>query len=557
MAREPRTRAPRDPPRPHRDPRAPVGTGAARARAGNRMSRQGLGSTMAVSLVGLQGDIVGVEAQVSDGLPQFRIVGLPDTTLAEARDRVRAAIQSTGLTWALRRITVGLTPAELPKSGSIFDLAIAVAVLRAQGSLPGGGEHVHLGELGLDGALHPVRGILPAVAAAVARGRPRIVVPAANRAEAELVPGARVVGAGHLAEVVRLHGGRADDAPAPPVAAAPAPLAPAAPAGGLAGPADLADVVGQHEARAALEIAAAGGHHLFMSGPPGTGKTMLAARLPGLLPDLSEAQAIEVTGIHSMSGTFDPARGLLRRPPFEAPHHSATMASIVGGGSGIPRPGSASRAHLGVLFLDESPEFAPHVLDSLRQPLEHGELVLQRSYASARYPARFQLVLAANPCPCGKGSGKGIDCTCSAQVRRRYENRLSGPLLDRVDIRVTVGRITRVEAARAGEDTATVAARVRRARHRQRERLAGTPWGTNGEVPGPWLRERTGQVAPDCLRLLERQLDQGRLSLRGIDRVLRLAWTVADLAGAERPRVDHLGTALVLRSGGEHDPARI
>lgn len=513
------------------------------------MSRRGLGRTSAVSLVGLSGSMIGVEAQVSDGLPQFRIVGLPDTALAEARDRVRAAIQSTGLTWALRRITVGLTPAELPKSGSIFDLAIAVAVLRAQGSLPGGGDHVHLGELGLDGAIHPVRGILPAVAAAVAAGRHRIIVPAANRAEAELVPGARVTGAHHLGEVVRLHGGRADDVPAPTVAAEPAP-APAEPA------CDLADVVGQHEARAALEIAAAGGHHLFMTGPPGTGKTMLAARLPGLLPDLSEEQAIEVTGIHSMAGTFDPARGLLTRPPFEAPHHSATMASIVGGGSGVPRPGSASRAHLGVLFLDESPEFAPHVLDSLRQPLEHGELVVQRSYASARYPARFQLVLAANPCPCGKGGGKGIDCTCSALARRRYQSRLSGPLLDRVDIRVTVGALTRVDTE-VVEDSATVAARVRLARQRQAERLADTPWRTNGEVPGPWLRSQTTRVAPECVRALERQLDQGRLSLRGIDRVLRLAWTIADLAGAQRPRVDHLGTALVLRSGGDHEPARV
>lgn len=503
-----------------------------------------LGRTHAVSLLGLSGHLVEVEAHLAPSLPAFTLVGLPDAALAEARDRVRAAVTSTGLAWPNRRITVNLSPAALPKAGSGFDLAIAVATLAGAGVLDGAAASraVHLGELGLDGRLRPVRGVLPAVAAAVAAGVPRVVVPAGNAAEARLVPGADVVGAHSLAEVAARYGADVDVPDVDPVrhVVAPAPRPAAEP--------DLAEVVGQIEARRCLEVAAAGGHHLLMVGPPGVGKTMLAARLPGLLPDLDEGAAVEVTAVHSLAGAFDPAGGLLRRPPFEDPHHTATPASVIGGGSGMPRPGAASRAHRGVLFLDEAPEFGTAVLQTLRQPLESGEVVLHRSAGIARYPARFQLVLAANPCPCGRAVGKGLACTCSSEQRRRYFSRLSGPLLDRVDLRVGL-KLPRANDL-PGDSTAEVAARVAVARRAAAERLGGTGWRTNAEVPGGWLRDRLG---PDrsMLAVLDHWVDRGDLSLRGVDRVLRVAWTLADLAGRAAPSQWDVGEALELRLNGQ------
>ena len=507
----------------------------------------GLGRTAAVSLVGLTGHMIEVEAHLAPSVPGFTLVGLPDASLAEARDRVRAALASSGIPWPQRRITVNLSPASLPKAGSGFDLAIAMATLAGAGvcapEMVDG--VVHLGELGLDGRLHPVRGVLPAVAAAVAAGHRRVVVPAANAAEARLVPGADVVGATHLAEVARSSGA---DVEVPDVdqvvvrgrteAVVTAP--------------DLADVLGQRAARWALEVAAAGGHHLLMVGPPGAGKTMLAARLPGLLPDLDDEAAVEVTAVHSVAGTFHPAGGLLRRPPFEDPHHTATPAAVIGGGSGLPRPGAASRAHRGVLFMDEAPEFSPRVLQTLRQPLEHGELVIHRAGGTARYPARFQLVLAANPCPCGRSVGKGLECTCTPMARRRYFSRLSGPLLDRIDLQVDVLPVTRSDrtAVETPESTAVVAARVREARERARRRLVGNGWTTNAEVPGAWLRRHTGGTG--ARRDLERALDSGVLSLRGLDRVLRVAWTLADLAGHQVPGDAEIGQALLLRTRGQY-----
>src|SRR5690554_6460736 len=488
----------------------------------------GLGRSRAVALVGLEGFVVEIEAYLSASVPGFTLVGLPDVSLAEARDRVRAAMSSSGLRWPNRKIIVNLSPASLPKGGAAYDLAIAVAVLAGDRALREDPAHVvHLGELGLDGRLRPVRGVLPAVKAAVEAGLSRVVVPSANAAEARLVPGAEVRAADSLAQVAYAYG--ADIAPPAEVE----PVALVVRGAERATPGDLADVVGQHEARHALEVAAAGGHHLLFVGPPGAGKTMLAARLPGILPDLAEPDAVEVTAVHSLAGSFDPHDGLLVRPPFEDPHHTATTQAIVGGGSGVPRPGAASRAHRGVLLLDEAPEFPRRVLDSLRQPLERGELVVHRARGAARYPARFQLVLAANPCPCGKASGKGLACTCTPLERRRYLARLSGPLLDRVDLQIDVPAVTRAAAALAtrSESSHDVAARVAAARGAQRERLAGTPWHTNAEVPGAWLRSPEHGLAPGPRAVLERALDSGTLSLRGMDRVLKTAWTLADLAG--------------------------
>jgi magnesium chelatase family protein len=500
-----------------------------------------IGRSRAVVLAGLSGHIVDVEAHLAAALPAFTLVGLPDASMQESRDRVRAAVSSSGLDWPARRITVNLSPASLPKSGSTTDLAIAVSVLAASGQVEPrkAAKLVYLGELGLDGAVRPVRGVLPAVAAAVAAGMHHVVVPAANAAEAALVDGARVTGVASLGELARLLGNEfAVDAPVPRTTAA----------GGSALPAvapDLSDVRGQEEARAALTIAAAGGHHLYMVGAPGAGKTMLASRLPGLLPDLDNADAVAVTSIESLCGTFDASAGLIRRPPFEAPHHSASAASIVGGGSAIARPGAISRAHAGVLFLDEAPEFPARVLDTLRQPLESGEIVLHRAYGAARYPARFQLVLAANPCPCGNKGVRGKECACSPIVQRRYLGRLSGPLLDRIDIRIDVAPVRR--GATEGESTAEVAAKVARARDAARARLTGTGWTMNAQVSARWLRAHTPAAS---LSAAQAALDRGALSARGLDRSLRVAWSIADLAGIPAPTPQNMNHALTLRNGG-------
>jgi magnesium chelatase family protein len=318
--------------------------------------------------------------------------------------------------------------------------------------------------------------------------------------------------------------------------------------GGSARPPDMRDVAGQYDARRALEVAAAGAHHLLLMGPPGAGKTMLAERLPGLLPDLEDTEAMEVTAIHSLCALSTSSVQLLRRPPYENPHHTATAAAIIGGGSGLPRPGAASRAHRGVLFLDEAPEYERRVLDALRQPLESGELVIHRSAGTAAYPARFQLVLAANPCPCGRASGKGVDCTCTSTMRRRYLSRLSGPLLDRVDIQLEVERVSLADFGQTGseEDTATIADRVANARKCQLGRLMPFGFETNAQVPGRLLRGAL-RLGPPTTRILDLALERGVLTARGYDRVLRLAWTLADLAGRNLPGPDDIGQALSLR----------
>jgi magnesium chelatase family protein len=553
--------------------------------------------THSIALVGVEGHPVEIEADIQNGLPGLLLVGLPDTALREARDRIRAAIVNSREQWPQRRITVGLSPASLPKRGSGFDVGIAVAILGAAGSIPAAALDgmAFLGELGLDGQLRPVRGVLPAAAAAAARGFERVAVPSANEAEAALVPGLRVLSAPTLpgllgwlrgrSPAVAAEPGNQDGPPGPESLGRPAELAglggPGGPAehsgrhgpvrlveGGLAqgagalsagGPSgpptatgpDLADVLGQPTARRAAEICAAGGHHLCLLGPPGAGKTMLAERIPTLLPRLDPAAALEVTSIHSVAGVLPDRSPLLTAPPFCAPHHTATKAAIVGGGTGVIHPGAASLAHRGCLFLDEAPEFGRDVLDALRQPLESGEVVVARLGVTARFPARFTLVLAANPCPCARGPGRQAGCTCTPAVRHRYLARLSGPLLDRVDVKVEFMPVSRRELlsdATFAESSATVAERVEAARCRAAARLRDTPWRLNAEVPGSELR-RSYAPAPGALAPLERAMDLGQISARGVHRVIRVAWTLADLAGVPRPSADQTSAALGLWLG--------
>jgi magnesium chelatase family protein len=507
---------------------------------------RGLARGWSVALVGVSGQLVSIEADIGGGLPAFSLLGLPDATLNESRDRVKAAVTNSGEGWPAHKITVSMSPADLQKRGSHFDLALAAVVLAANGAVPAEElrNRVLLGELGLDGGLRQLRGVLPAVAAAARAGITRVVVPEPNAEEAALVDGVEVLGIRSLSQLIAILRGE----PVPD--ALPVPTVEAPVSAGVGELPDLADVRGQAEARYAIEVAAAGGHHLFLHGSPGAGKTMLASRLPGLLPRLEGRRALEVSEIHSIAGLLAPGRPLVTRAPYCQPHHSASVAALVGGGSAREvRPGAASIAHHGVLFLDEAAEFRPGALDALRQPLESGEVVIARFGITARFPARFLMVMAANPCPCGAPTGPR-SCTCTSEVRRRYAGRLSRPLLDRIDMQVMVDRPSRHELLHApeGESSAVVAARVVEARERTGRRLRGTPWALNAQVS---LRALRLQFRPDptAMHLVESALDRGSLSARGMAKVLRVAWTLADLAGLDRPGIDEVGRALAFRAG--------
>jgi magnesium chelatase family protein len=534
-----------------------------------------LARTYSVALIGVTGQVVEVEADIANGLVGMILVGLPDTALREARDRIRAAIVNSGEEWPQRRITVGLSPASLPKRGSWFDLAIAIGILAAAGKVPRAAAAgvMFFGELGLDGQLRPVRGVLPAVAAAVDEGFRRVMVAEQNAGEAALVPGVRVTAASSLTAAADWLRGLSgpDGGPAATEFEGSQELSRAWPTGtqgtidgevsdcrtdiastsDAAMAPDLSELLGQSMARRAAEVCAAGGHHMSLLGPPGAGKTMLAERIPTILPRLDTAAALEVTAIHSVAGTLSPQVSLLTDPPFLAPHHTATKAAIVGGGSGIILPGSASLAHRGVLFLDEAPEFAKDVLDALRQPLEAGEVVVARLGVIARFPARFTLVLAANPCPCAKMAGPKEGCRCSPATRRRYLGRISGPLLDRVDVKIElepVGRRELLSDRAFAESSRTVALRVIQARDRAAHRLRGTPWRLNAEIPGSELR-RTWPPTSGSLAAVERSLERGQISARGVVKVIRVAWTIADLTGRPRPTRDDCDAALGLWLG--------
>ncbi|MDR7300713.1 YifB family Mg chelatase-like AAA ATPase [Haloactinomyces albus] len=495
--------------------------------------------TWAVALFGVDGVLVEIEADVRQGgLPSVQLLGLPDAALQESKNRVRSAIQNCQEDWPQRCVTLALSPAALPKVGTSYDLALAAAVLAGAEQIPSNRLHgtVFFGELALDGRIRPVRGLLPGLMAARREGVTRAVVPVECLAEAQLVDGIEVLGATHLQEVISW-AREQRELDHEPVGESVSESDPAP---------DLADVLGQPEARWALEVGAAGGHHLLMLGPPGTGKTMLARRLCGLLPDLSTQAALEITAIHSVAGQLPSGSPLITVPPFVAPHHSTSISGLVGGGAGLAKPGAVSQAHRGILMLDEACEFGAKRLEALRTALEDGEIRLSRRDGTLRYPAQFQLVLATNPCPCAPA--RDIDCQCPPQTRRRYLGRLSGPLLDRVDLRVRMRPVTAMSLHAGGEPESTdmVRKRVAEARATAIERWSDYGWQTNAEVPGPVLR-RDFALPRKATTLLDRGLETGAVTARGADRCLRVAWTLSDLDGSLQPEADHVAAALEFR----------